>query len=69
MTGLSRNDSAGDIETLEYCYSTLQETMSEDKKQRLLEMISGLKKQDKKEIKKGNKKQKNYSNSYIPPAL
>ncbi len=69
MTVLSRNDSAGDIETLEYCYSKLQDTMGEDKKQRLQDIISGLKNREAKEASQGRGKRYNYSTSYIPPAL
>ncbi len=69
MTGLSRNDSAGDIETLEYCYSKLQDTMGEDKKQRLQEIISGLKNRGTREANRGRSKRYNNSTSYIPPAL
>ncbi len=69
MTGLSRNDSAGDIETLEYCYTKLQDTMSEDKKQRLQELIRGLKSQETREASQGRGKRYNNSTSYIPPAL
>ena len=69
MTGLSRNDSAGDIETLEYCYSKLQDTMCEDKKQRLQHMIAMLKSRELRVAKEGKKKRSNYSVSYIPPAL
>ena len=69
MTGLSRNGSAGDIETLEYCYSKLQDTMGEDKKQRLQHMIAMLKSKELRVAKEGKNKRSNYSVSYIPPAL
>lgn len=69
MTVLSRNDSAGDIETLEFCYSKLQKTMGEDKKQRLEEIISGLKSLEERDADRGRNKRNNYSRGYIPPAL
>jgi hypothetical protein len=69
LTVLSRNDSAGDIETLEYCYTKLQDTMGEDKKQRLQDIIRGLKNQEERESKQGRVERYNKGTSYIPPAL
>lgn len=68
MTGLSRYDSDGDIETLEYCYNKLQVTMDKGKRERLQEMINELK------CKKGGRAGKKRglkvtTAGYMPPAL